>query len=975
MKILSAAIRSVLLTSPLLLAACGGGGSTTKSNPPPPVEPTAPIPAPVAPPVTPPVEPTPPAPGAVTPVEPTPVAPVAPTPIAPLMPLNAVLPTVYTPIAYTVPNAGTPDVSPYVIAYNHLDRTNVMEARAKGLTGSGVKVGLVDSDVNVFSPVLQGSIAAVNNVISGNTAKTVAGGGRTHGTYTSQMIAGQGLGNFQGGVAPGSTIYAAGAETLNYKDEYSLPTTAVTAATEWLTTTGVSIINNSWSDKGYFSTVKGREQRFAKHLETYAIAAQKAVNQNILIVFSTGNDSTPHPGSFGLLPLAYTDLEKGWLTVGAIDKDSLNLSDYSNACGDAMNWCLVAPGNVYVKDAALDISRNTEADFGRDRNISGTSFSAPIVSGVAALVKEQFPWMTNDQLRHTLLGTATDLGDPGVDAVFGYGLVNAGKAVNGLEWLNWGQETLSVTGVSEFSNNMFGAGGIEKSGAGELQLSGSNTYTGTTIVNAGVLNVSGSLASETFVKNGALLLSGRINNTLHNDALFTSLGGSLANFAQGKDGVWQAVLGAPTTIDGTATLDGQLVVAGRVNNEYVVKSVENIATATEFTGAFSSTAFAPSVLLDGAINVGVNSIDVNITRVDPTSLAVFQTSSVSQEMGVQLENAFSVADTLVNTDLTDEQKDFMGALGTTQSIQDANALYNWTAETSVQPTIASFNTLALIRHSETALVWDRLKSVRNDQSGVYATFGSDDFTHRPDGWLRSKLSGSNTTAGADWSNGSSVIGINGRYSDGNLSVGSTRSTVRSTTVGLYAAHNWSDWTAAVQVAQGEGNWRNRGAQADKIDQRSVSARVERGFATAYGRVTPGVSYTASRHTFDARNNYGATGMEMGFVSPTLKLNSWAADVGFESTTRATNSGWSWNWTAALGWEAIEQNGGEWSTYYQVDPSMVFTNSYARLDDNQWKGSLGVNTHKDRYSVFARWDGRTGSSLNSNSWQIGARVDF
>ena len=61
----------------------------------------------------------------------------------------------------------------------------------------------------------------------------------------------------------------------------------------------------------------------------------------------------------------------------------------------------------------------------------GTSFAAPLVAGTAALVSEAYPWMTGHQLQQTLLTTATDIGDPGVDDVYGWGLLNAGKAVRG----------------------------------------------------------------------------------------------------------------------------------------------------------------------------------------------------------------------------------------------------------------------------------------------------------------------------------------------------------------------------------------------------------------------------------------------------------------------------------------------------------------------------------------------------------------
>lgn len=63
--------------------------------------------------------------------------------------------------------------------------------------------------------------------------------------------------------------------------------------------------------------------------------------------------------------------------------------------------------------------------------IAGTSFSAPIVTGTAALLLQKYPWMSNDNLRTTLLTTAQDIGAVGVDSKFGWGLLDAGKAMNG----------------------------------------------------------------------------------------------------------------------------------------------------------------------------------------------------------------------------------------------------------------------------------------------------------------------------------------------------------------------------------------------------------------------------------------------------------------------------------------------------------------------------------------------------------------
>ena len=60
---------------------------------------------------------------------------------------------------------------------------------------------------------------------------------------------------------------------------------------------------------------------------------------------------------------------------------------------------------------------------------SGTSFSAPHVSGVAALVLGAAPDLSGQEVRVLLQATATDLGAAGYDTVFGFGLVNAEAAV------------------------------------------------------------------------------------------------------------------------------------------------------------------------------------------------------------------------------------------------------------------------------------------------------------------------------------------------------------------------------------------------------------------------------------------------------------------------------------------------------------------------------------------------------------------
>src|SRR5690606_28316460 len=114
-----------------------------------------------------------------------------------------------------------------------------------------------------------------------------------------------------------------------------------------------------------------------------------------------------------------------------------------------------------------------------------------IVSGAAALVWEAFPYFSNDQVRQTLLGTATDLGDPGVDAVFGYGALNIASAILGPSRLDWGDFVVDFSGItSTWRNPLYGDGALVKRGTGVLMLHGHAQNAGGVRVEGGTLDTS-----------------------------------------------------------------------------------------------------------------------------------------------------------------------------------------------------------------------------------------------------------------------------------------------------------------------------------------------------------------------------------------------------------------------------------------------------------------------------------------------------
>ena len=136
------------------------------------------------------------------------------------------------------------------------------------------------------------------------------------------------------------------------------------------------------------------------------------VGEEIEVVALTNNS-----GYWSLLPQRYPELVGHWLNVVALDGANV-IADFSNGCGESKNWCLAAPG-VRIRTANVG---------GGIQIASGTSFAAPHVSGAAAVLKSAFPNLGAKQVVTLLLMTAQDLGDPGVDDVYGHGLVDLEKA-------------------------------------------------------------------------------------------------------------------------------------------------------------------------------------------------------------------------------------------------------------------------------------------------------------------------------------------------------------------------------------------------------------------------------------------------------------------------------------------------------------------------------------------------------------------
>lgn len=87
----------------------------------------------------------------------------------------------------------------------------------------------------------------------------------------------------------------------------------------------------------------------------------------------------------------------------------------------------------YVDLAAPGASIQTTSSGGGYSSVSGTSFSSPVAAAVAALVKAANPGLAPHQIEQILFDSADDLGDAGWDPYYGWGRVNAARAV-GMAW-------------------------------------------------------------------------------------------------------------------------------------------------------------------------------------------------------------------------------------------------------------------------------------------------------------------------------------------------------------------------------------------------------------------------------------------------------------------------------------------------------------------------------------------------------------
>jgi subtilisin family serine protease len=287
------------------------------------------------------------------------------------------------------------------------DRTRVAEAwqlietlRLTRSAGGVVFVCIVDSGFWFDAPQTPGSAGAQTvsdlgvGALRWNAVDDVAGiptgPGRStwHGTSVASVAAAV-VGNSAGAAGSGGSV----AVPCYFFDDRSADSakTAMIRCTQW----GIPFVVYS----GGFTSVE-----FFFGTSAWNDTFNWAADNGTLMIASAGNDDISLPDDAVLRPATRTPRA---LTVGALNDDGTKAS-FSNHGSSVGLW---APG------VGIPVVPNPSAMAGS--TLSGTSFSAPLVAGVAAMIRAANPALTVDQIRDTLVATGWDgagSGGRGLDA-------------------------------------------------------------------------------------------------------------------------------------------------------------------------------------------------------------------------------------------------------------------------------------------------------------------------------------------------------------------------------------------------------------------------------------------------------------------------------------------------------------------------------------------------------------------------------
>jgi len=272
------------------------------------------------------------------------------------------------------------------VDYYHLD-----SARAKGITGKGVIIALIDGPVELSDPELAGATI----VDKSRCTIEASMDSRYHANGMAAVLVSQ---NY--GVAPDATLYV---YQMSIRKDPSAGTCLQNGHKQ---DTYATLINQAIDDGAQIISIS---QDSVDHSENLKWAIARAMSQGVIIVNSAGNNARDDNNN-----------QLGWWSgvvgVSAIGTDG-KFTSYSS-WGNGVTTTAVG-GPIKVRDF----------DTGADATTTGTSNSAALVSGFLALARAKWPNATPNQILQLLVNT-TQNPDEKWDKYTGYGAIDPGKMAN-----------------------------------------------------------------------------------------------------------------------------------------------------------------------------------------------------------------------------------------------------------------------------------------------------------------------------------------------------------------------------------------------------------------------------------------------------------------------------------------------------------------------------------------------------------------
>ncbi len=306
--------------------------------------------------------------------------------------------------------------APTAPVYWNLDATGASSLWQNGHTGTGVVIATLDTGVDITHPDLaprwRGGSNGWLDPYGQHATPADANG---HGTRVMGLIVAGDAGGYQIGMAPDAQWISA--KIFDDSNEGTL--SGIHEAFQWLldpdgdslTDDAPDIVNNSWALNG---TLNQCNQEFTQDITLLKEAG-------IVVVYSGGNygpgaDTSVSPSN-----------NPSVVSVGAVNS-MLDIETQSSrgagACDGGIYPHIVAPGAGVLTTDVMPAFYNF---------VDGTSFSVAHLAGGMALLKSAFPEASVSQLEAAVINSASDLGAPGPDDDYGYGLLNVAGAYAWLE--------------------------------------------------------------------------------------------------------------------------------------------------------------------------------------------------------------------------------------------------------------------------------------------------------------------------------------------------------------------------------------------------------------------------------------------------------------------------------------------------------------------------------------------------------------